>query len=56
MQRRREIAFITAIIIGLIVGRFIKKATIGLVFGLVLGLFAASIMTGGGDQSNKNKK
>ena len=41
MQRRREIAFILAIAIGLIVGRFIKKATIGLLIGLALGLVVA---------------
>jgi hypothetical protein len=44
MLNRREIAFITAIGIGLIVGRFIKKATIGLLIGLALGLLAASMM------------
>src|ERR1700731_1819162 len=37
MNQRREIAFITAIIIGLLVGRFMKKVTIGLIIGLVLG-------------------
>lgn len=45
MQRRREIAFILAIAIGLIVGRFIKKATIGLLIGLALGLLAASLIS-----------
>ena len=46
MLNRREVAFITAIAIGLIVGRFIKKATIGLLIGLALGLLAASLMAG----------
>jgi uncharacterized membrane-anchored protein YhcB (DUF1043 family) len=56
MLNRREIAFITAITIGIIVGRFIKKATIGLLIGLALGLLAASLMTGQNKSKNDDRR
>jgi len=56
MLNRREIAFITAIAIGIIVGRFIKKATIGLLIGLALGLLAASLMTGQNNSKNDDRR
>lgn len=34
-----ELAFIIAILIGMVVGKFIKKMTIGLLFGVLLFLF-----------------
>jgi len=36
--RRGEMAFIFAIVIGLLVGIFIKRIRVGLIIGIVLGL------------------
>ncbi len=55
MLNRREIAFITAIVAGLLIGRFIKKATIGLLIGLALGLLAASLISGRDNRGNNEK-
>ncbi len=45
MLKRREVAVGVAIVCGLIIGHFIKKATIGLVIGLFLGLFTAFLIS-----------
>ncbi|MET0394193.1 MAG: hypothetical protein ABW019_13690 [Chitinophagaceae bacterium] len=37
--RRGEMAFIFAIVLGLLVGLFIKRIRVGLLIGMVLGLF-----------------
>lgn len=40
--KRGELAFIVAIILGLLVGLFIKRIRVGLVIGVVLGLLIVS--------------
>jgi hypothetical protein len=45
-QSRREIGFILAIVIGLLLGIFIKRVKIGLLIGLALGLLAAGMISG----------
>lgn len=45
-QSRREIGFILAIVIGLLLGIFIKRVRIGLLIGLVLGLLAVAMISG----------
>ena len=45
-QRRREIGFIIAIVLGLLLGIFIKRVRIGLLIGLALGLLAAGMVSG----------
>jgi hypothetical protein len=40
---RRNIAGVVAILLGLIIGIFIKRVSIGLLIGLVLGLIAISL-------------
>ena len=44
MHRRRDIFIITAFVVGLVVGRFIKRATFGMVVGIGAGLVVASLM------------
>ncbi len=44
MQQRRYIAFVVLIILGLVLGFFIKRVTVGLIIGLVLGLLASGLM------------
>jgi uncharacterized protein YqgC (DUF456 family) len=45
-QSRREIGFIVAIVIGLLLGFFIKRVRVGLLIGLFLGFLASGLMTG----------
>ena len=45
-QSRREIGFIIAIVMGLLLGFFIKRIRIGLLIGLALGLLAAGMISG----------
>jgi hypothetical protein len=45
-QRRREIGFGIAIVLGLLLGIFIKRVKIGLLIGLALGLLAAGMISG----------
>lgn len=45
-QSRREIGFIIAIVLGLLLGIFIKRVRIGLLIGLALGLLAAGMISG----------
>jgi hypothetical protein len=45
-QSRREIGFIIAIVLGLLLGVFIKRVRIGLLIGLALGLLAAAMISG----------
>jgi F0F1-type ATP synthase assembly protein I len=45
-QSRREIGFVIAIVLGLLLGFFIKRVKIGLLIGLVLGLLAAGMISG----------
>jgi hypothetical protein len=40
---RRNIAGVVAILLGLVIGIFIKRVSIGLLIGLVLGLIAISL-------------
>lgn len=42
-EGRKNVALVTCIILGLVVGLFIKKVSIGLLIGLVLGLLVAGI-------------
>jgi F0F1-type ATP synthase assembly protein I len=41
---RRNIAGVVAIILGLLIGIFIKKVKVGLIIGLVLGFIAYSLL------------
>jgi F0F1-type ATP synthase assembly protein I len=43
---RREIGFILAMVIGLLLGFFIKRVKLGLLIGLALGLLAAGMISG----------
>ena len=43
---KREVFFIVAIIVGLIIGKLIKRATIGLAFGFLLTLMVVMIFAG----------
>ena len=45
-QRRREIGFIVAIVLGLLLGFFIKRVRVGLLIGLVLGFLASGLISG----------
>jgi uncharacterized protein YqgC (DUF456 family) len=45
---RREIGVITAIIIGLIIGFFIKRVHIGLLIGLFIGIVSGGLWSGRG--------
>ncbi len=45
-QSRREIGFVIAIVLGLLLGFFIKRVRIGLLIGLALGLLAAGLISG----------
>ncbi len=44
-QSRREIGIVFCLVLGLLIGSFIKRVTIGLVIGLALGLLTASLMS-----------
>lgn len=50
MQPRKKISFFMLVIIGVVVGLFLKNVKIGLLIGLVLGLL------GGGLLNSKSKK
>jgi hypothetical protein len=43
---RREIGFVVAIVLGLLLGFFIKRVRIGLLIGLALGFLASGLITG----------
>lgn len=43
---RREIGFMAAIVLGLLLGFFIRRVRIGLLIGLVLGILASGLITG----------
>jgi hypothetical protein len=43
-RSRREIGFVIAMVIGLLLGFFIKRVRIGLLIGLALGLLAAGMI------------
>ncbi|MEP6748714.1 MAG: hypothetical protein ABJB86_13370 [Bacteroidota bacterium] len=43
---RREIGFVVAIVLGLLLGIFIKRVRVGLLIGLVLGLAAVGMISG----------
>ncbi|MEO5592137.1 MAG: hypothetical protein ABIR15_04655 [Chitinophagaceae bacterium] len=45
-QSRREIGFGIAIVLGLMLGIFIKRVQIGLLIGLGIGLLAAGLISG----------
>ena len=45
-QSRREIGFVIAIVLGLMLGIFIKRVQIGLLIGLGIGLLAAGLISG----------
>ncbi len=45
MQPRKKIGFFTIVLIGVVIGFFIKNVKIGLIIGLFLGLFAGGIMS-----------
>jgi len=45
-QSRRDIGFVLAIGLGLVLGVFIKRVQIGLLIGLGLGLLAAGLVSG----------
>jgi F0F1-type ATP synthase assembly protein I len=42
--RRRNIAGVTAIVLGLLIGIFIRRVRVGLLIGIVLGLTAAMMI------------
>lgn len=43
-EGRRDIGIAICIILGLLIGSFIKRVTIGLVIGLALGLLASGLI------------
>jgi hypothetical protein len=43
-DKRRKLGFIFIIILGLVIGRFIKNVEIGLIIGLLLGVFAGGLV------------
>lgn len=43
-NRRRDIAGVAAIIIGLLIGLFIKRVKVGLLLGLVIGFIAITLL------------
>ena len=45
-QSRREIGFAIAIVLGLVLGIFIKRVQLGLLLGLGIGLLAAGMISG----------
>jgi len=45
-QSRREIGIILAVVLGLLLGFFIKRVRIGLLIGLFLGILAAGLISG----------
>ncbi len=45
-QSRREIGFVVAIVLGLLLGIFIKRVRVGLLIGIVLGLLAVGMISG----------
>lgn len=45
MQQRRYITFVVVIILGLVLGIFIKRVQIGLIIGLVLGVLASGLLS-----------
>ena len=45
-QSRREIGFVIAIVLGLLLGIFIKRVQLGLLIGLGIGLLAAGMISG----------
>ena len=47
---RRNIAAVFAIVLGLVIGIFIKKVRIGLLIGLVLGIIAYSLLQKNGSR------
>lgn len=46
-ETRRKMAWIIVIIIGLVIGMFLKRVSVGLLIGVVLGLLAVGFSTGG---------
>ena len=46
MQQRRAISFGLLIVIGLILGYFLKNVKIGLIIGLGIGLLSGSLLRG----------
>ena len=44
-QSRRNVAAVVCIVLGLAIGMFIKKVSIGLLIGLVLGFLVMSMMS-----------
>lgn len=46
-ETRRKMAWIIVIIVGLVIGMFLKRVSAGLLIGVVLGLLAVGFSTGG---------
>lgn len=46
-ETRRKMAWIIVIIVGLVIGMFIKRVSVGLLIGVVIGLLAISLSAGG---------
>lgn len=45
-RSRREMGFVIAMVLGLLLGLFIKRVSLGLLLGLGLGLLAAGMISG----------
>ncbi len=45
-QGRKNVALVVCIILGLAIGVFIKKATIGLLIGILLGVAVGGMLSG----------
>ncbi|WP_162836160.1 hypothetical protein [Flavihumibacter solisilvae] len=45
-QGRRDIGIVVCLVLGLVIGMFIKRVHIGLIIGLGLGLLAAGMISG----------
>ena len=55
-QSRREIALIVSFCLGLIIGLFIKKVSIGLLIGIVLGVLIGGMWIGKGDPGTDRRE
>ncbi len=46
-ENRKNVALVTCIVLGLAIGMFIKKVSIGLLIGIVLGLLVGGMLSSG---------
>jgi hypothetical protein len=45
-ESRRNVALVVSILLGLVIGLFIKKVSIGLIIGVALGLLVSGMIMG----------